>query len=154
MVSQRMPATRCTESNFSLPSSFWRAPAEMDRWFASLVDALAPAGLSSTGAAAASLWEDADGLHVELDLPGVKAEDLEITTSQGRLRMVANRRTPEGERKYYLNQQRFGRVERLVTLPEQYDPDSIQAELHDGVLHVCLTKRPEAQPRKVEVRTG
>ena len=41
---------------------------------------------------------------------------------------------------------------RTVTLPESIDPDSIAAELTDGVLHVMVTKKPEAQPKRIEIR--
>lgn len=42
-------------------------------------------------------------------------------------------------------------VARVLSLPEAADPDHIQAELHDGVLHVTLTKKPEAQPKRITV---
>jgi HSP20 family protein len=39
-----------------------------------------------------------------------------------------------------------------VTLPESIDPDSIAAELTNGVLHVTVSKKPEAQPKRIEIK--
>jgi HSP20 family molecular chaperone IbpA len=39
-----------------------------------------------------------------------------------------------------------------VSLPDTVDPETIAAELTNGVLHVTITKVPEAQPKKIEVK--
>jgi HSP20 family molecular chaperone IbpA len=41
-----------------------------------------------------------------------------------------------------------------VSLPETVDPNTITAELTNGVLHVTITKLPEAQPKKIDVRVS
>jgi hypothetical protein len=48
----------------------------------------------------------------------------------------------------------YGKVERQISLPETADPESIEAELRDGVLHLNFKKKPEAQPRKISVKIG
>ena len=39
-----------------------------------------------------------------------------------------------------------------MTLPESIDPESIAAELTNGVLHVTVSKKPEAQPKRIEIK--
>ena len=46
----------------------------------------------------------------------------------------------------------YGKVERQITLPETADPESIEAELRDGILHLTFKKKPEAQPRRISVK--
>jgi HSP20 family protein len=104
--------------------------------------------------APASLWEEEGRYCVAVDLPGVKLEDIDITLEKNALRIVAERKAPEEDRKYWHQERSYGRVERLITLPETVDPEGINAELHEGVLHLALAKRPESQPRKISVKAN
>lgn len=101
--------------------------------------------------APASVWEDETSYHVELDVPGVSREDIDLTLDKGELEIVAERKRPEGERKGWHEERGYGKVTRTLALPETIDPDSIQAELSDGVLHVTVAKSPAAQPRRIDV---
>jgi HSP20 family protein len=131
------------------------AARQMDRWMQQLFGDNAVAGEAWSAPLAA--WEDAGHWHVEADLPGVKADQLELVVHQGKLRLAFERKAPEGEaaeaRSWYQNR-RFGKFETYLNLPDTIDADSIQAELKDGVLHVSFAKRAEAQPKKVEVKIG
>jgi len=109
-------------------------------------------GSACTAFAPANLWEEEGKWSVELELPGVKQEDLDITLEKNVLRITATRRAPEGERKYYHEERTYGQLERHFTLPETVDSDRIEAVLEDGVLRLTLSKKPEAQPKKIEVR--
>ncbi|TWT95251.1 Spore protein SP21 [Botrimarina colliarenosi] len=104
--------------------------------------------------APASLWEADNRLHVELDVPGVAQDAVEVTVENGQLAIVVER-TPSAEPPTYLyNERRFGKVTRSLDLPDTVDPESVEAELKNGVLHVSIAKRPETQPRKIEVRVS
>ena len=99
-----------------------------------------------------SMWEDADSIHVELDVPGVVKENVELTFEKSTLKIVTQRTAPSEERKGLVDQRRYGQTTHTVTLPETVDPDSINAELADGVLHVTISKRPETLPRRIEIK--
>jgi HSP20 family protein len=99
----------------------------------------------------ANLWEEEGKWCVELELPGVKQDAIDITLEKNVLRVTATRPAPEGERKYLHAERTYGHYKRHFTLPETVDPDGIEALLADGVLHLTLTKKPEAQPKKIEV---
>jgi len=98
------------------------------------------------------VWEDDQHLYVELDLPGFDREDVELTFDKGRLHIAAERKAPEGERNYLHRERGYGRVERVLSLPETIDPENVDAELRGGVLYLKLSKKPEAQPRRIEVK--
>jgi HSP20 family protein len=100
----------------------------------------------------ASVWEEEGSYHVELDVPGVSRENVELTFEKGTLRITTERMAPEETRTGLVDERRYGKVTRTVTLPESIDPESIAAELTHGVLHVTVSKKPEAQPKRIEIK--
>jgi HSP20 family protein len=100
----------------------------------------------------ASVWEDADSYHVELDVPGVTRDHVDVTFEKGTLRVTTERLSPEENRTSLVDERRYGKVTRTVALPETIDPESIAAELTDGVLHVTVAKKPESQPKRIEIK--
>ena len=102
----------------------------------------------------ASIWEADNMFHIEVDAPGVKQEDVELTFDKGTLQITMERKAPEGERTNWHNERGYGKVSRSVSLPDTVDPETIAAELTNGVLHVTITKLPEAQPKKIDVRVS
>jgi HSP20 family protein len=104
--------------------------------------------------APASIWEAENVFHIEVDAPGVKKEDVDVTFDKGALQISLERKAPEGERTSWHSERGYGKVARTVGLPETVDPNTITAELTDGVLHVTITKLPEAQPKKIDVKVS
>lgn len=104
--------------------------------------------------APASIWEADNVFHLEIDAPGVAKENVELTFEKGTLQITLERKAPEGERTNYHNERGYGKVSRSVSLPETVDPNTITAELTNGVLHVTISKLPEAQPKKIEVKVS
>lgn len=104
--------------------------------------------------APASLWEADEKLHLELDAPGVTAENVEVTVENGELSVQLERSAGEDPPTFAYNERRFGKVTRTVDLPDTVDPESVEAQLRDGVLYVSIAKRPETKPRRIEVRQG
>lgn len=108
----------------------------------------------ATWRAPASIWEADNTFHIELDAPGVKKDDVELTFDKGALQVTLERKAPEGERTNWHNERGYGKISRAVSLPDTVDPETISAELVDGVLHVTVTKRPEAQPKRIDVKVS
>lgn len=102
--------------------------------------------------APASVWEEDAAYHVELDVPGVVREDIELTFDKGKLTIAVERKAPEDRGKHWHEERGYGKAIREVALSKQVDPDSIAAELTGGVLHVTVAKTPEEQPKKIEVK--
>ena len=108
----------------------------------------------ATWRAPASIWEAENVFHIEVDAPGVTREDVELTFDKGALQISLERKAPEGERTSWHNERGYGKVSRSISLPDTVDPNTITAELTNGVLHVTITKLPEAQPKKIDVKVS
>jgi HSP20 family protein len=100
-----------------------------------------------------NIEEQDDAYVVEAELPGVKREDVNIEVVGNELSITGE--IKEQERKGILRKEtrRVGRFEYRVTLPEQVDPDGIDAKLNDGVLSVRIPKSQAAQRRRIEVKS-
>jgi HSP20 family protein len=129
------------------------ARQEMDRLFGRFFGPETPYARGGWYAPLAA-WEDEQHFYVEVELPGVSKDDFELITHEGKLRISGERKAPEGERHYWRNERFYGAFDRTIALPESVDWDNIDAELTNGVLRITLHKRPEAQPRKVEIKTA
>jgi HSP20 family protein len=103
-------------------------------------------------AGAGSVWEDEGAWHIEMDVPGVARDDVELTYDKGELCITAERKAPLEKKAGSTDERRYGKMVRTVSLPESVDPDTIDAQLADGVLHVSVSKKPEAQPKRIEVK--
>jgi HSP20 family protein len=108
----------------------------------------------ATWRAPASIWEADNSFHIDVDAPGVNKDDVELTFDKGTLQVTLERKAPEGERTNWHNERGYGKISRSVSLPETVDPETISAELVSGVLHVTITKRPEAHPKKIDVKVS
>ena len=127
------------------PVGPWR---EFDELHARLDQVLGPWGQNvRTGAwrPLADVTESDDAYVVELEVPGVKREDITVETT-GRV-LVVSGQTQESERR----NRRTGRFEYRASLPANADSDGITAELADGILNVRVPKGDRDKARRVEV---
>lgn len=95
--------------------------------------------------------------HVMLlaDMPGVKAEDLNIDLHENVLTLTGDVATPDGpEETDLFREYRTGKYYRQFTLSQVIDQPKIEAELRDGVLRLKLPKVEKAKPRKISVKAG
>ena len=99
--------------------------------------------------------ETQEGFLFKADVPGIKQEDLEVTMTGNRLTITGKREadTKEATDTYYACERSYGSFTRAFMLPEGTGSgDHIQAELNDGVLTLLLPKKPELQPRRIELK--
>jgi HSP20 family protein len=110
-----------------------------------------PFGVLPGRAAPVDVEETDDAFVVELDLPGVRREDVSIDLRDDELFVTGESR--ERERKGTLRRQtrRVGAFEHRIALPGEVDPDSVKATLNDGVLTIQLAKAKRSQPRHIEI---
>lgn len=111
-------------------------------------------GSKSAPIAPASLWEEENRWRLEVDLPGVEREGIDITVEKNTLRLTADRPAPQEEHAYAHQERVYGQIQRVFTLPEAIDADQIEAELVSGVLRLSLAKKPEMQPKKIQVKSN
>ena len=93
---------------------------------------------------------------IHADLPGVKPEQIEVTTEDGTLTIKGSRESSKKEeRKNYSRVERFsGSFMRRFTLPEQADCGNVSAETRDGVLELTIPKIEKAKQQKITVKKG
>lgn len=92
--------------------------------------------------AAIDVCEKDRQIVVEMEMPGVKPEDLVILVQHSRLEVKAlKREEPLPEGGTYLRVEReYGPIHRFVDLPSSVDPDSARASLQNGILVIVLEK--------------
>ena len=100
------------------------------------------------------IYEDAEGIHVQADMPGVSKDRLTVQVDRDTLLIEGEAKIemPEGMNALYADV-RSTRYRRSFTLSSELKSDAIDANLKDGVLSVRIPKREEAKPRRIEVRT-
>jgi HSP20 family protein len=107
-------------------------------------------------APALDISERKDAYLVSVELPGVKADDLDITLEDGLLTIQGERQftSESSEQQYHRVERRYGSFRRSITLPSQVKADAIEASFENGVLEVVVPKAEEAKPKKITVRAG
>ena len=127
---------------------------EMDRLLTGIVgpaaDGLWPAVFR--GQPAVNVWEKDDALIVEMEVPGTKSDEVDVSVAGGELSIRINRPdTAEEDVKYHRRERPVGLFSRVVRLPVEVDAGRVEAELRDGVLSITCPKAESAKPRKINV---
>jgi HSP20 family protein len=100
------------------------------------------------------ILEATDELRVVADVPGAKAEDIDINFEQGVLTIHARVRPRQPEDvNYLLREYGVGDFHRVFEVSENIDAQRITAEHADGVLVLHLPKAEKAKARRIEVRS-
>lgn len=112
-------------------------------------------GSLSTGewSPAVDIREEGDRFVIHADLPGVNAQDMDVTMEQGVLTIKGERKSEsKTEKEGYKRVERvWGSFYRRFTLPETADAEQISAKTNQGVLEVVIPKKPAVQPKKIAV---
>jgi HSP20 family protein len=128
----------------------------MDRfWDEGFLRQFAPMGPWSEGSLAVDVYETGESVVVKTSIPGVKAEDIDLS-------IVGDTLTIKGETKeeqeikrenYLRHERRFGSVCRTVTLPGGLLADKAEADYTDGILTLTIPKAEEIKPKSIKVTT-
>jgi HSP20 family protein len=91
-------------------------------------------------------------VDVYLFAAGLDAKSLDISIQQNLLAVSGERKVPVDEAADYYRQERFdGEFRRVITLPDDVDPDRVEAKYHDGVLQITVQRREAVRPRQITV---
>ncbi len=107
----------------------------------------------ATGAGYPVDIREEDGhLYVDAELPGFKNDEIDVSVADDMLTIQAERsaETPKG--RPHLQERQFTRVQRSFRLPSSVDPDSVEAKLEGGVLHLDMKESESQRARKIEVK--
>lgn len=88
--------------------------------------------------------------HIDVDLPGVKKEDINIDIDENKLIISGERNFKEEikEEDYYKVETSFGKFQRVFNLPDNIDTENITASNENGVLEVNIPKLKKEQTKK------
>jgi HSP20 family protein len=100
--------------------------------------------------------EGKEAYYIDVDLPGVKKEDINVDVKDNILIISGKRETKSEvkEDEYYKIESSYGKFQRSFTLPEKVDLENISASCEDGVLEVVIPKLQieENSAKKIEIK--
>ena len=143
--------TPVLQSRLSTFPGFSDLAREVDRVFDEFSNGNAKPAEAVSTSAPVTLWDDEKHVYLEVDLPGFQIDDLELTMQDGRLWIRGERKAPQRQGKCWYNERRYGRFERVISMSDTVESGSVQAELSNGVLHITLAKKPEAQAHRIPI---
>jgi HSP20 family protein len=103
---------------------------------------------------AMDVYETDEKVVVTVELPGIKAEDVEVSVEDATLTVSGTREfTSEvTEESYHRIERRYGSFSRAVSLPPQVDTGKVEARFEDGVLAVEVPKVEKAKPKRIQIK--
>ncbi|MDA8444335.1 Hsp20/alpha crystallin family protein [Paracidovorax valerianellae] len=134
--------------------------AEMDRLQREMQQAfdLSPTirGFARNGFPALNVGGTPQSIEVYAFAPGVDPATLEVHLERGLLSIAGERKSAIGEADAkataHINERFDGKFRRVITLPDDADPDAVNAQLRDGVLRITVQRRASAQPRRITIQ--
>ena len=129
---------------------------EMDDLFDRVMGPLDRKWLTPLTVPSFDLAETDDNIEICMDLPGLKADDIDIDVT-GRSVRISGKREEEKEEKgktFHRVERHSGSFSRSITLPCAVEEDKVAADYQDGVLKVTLPKAAEAKTHKVKVKSN
>jgi HSP20 family protein len=98
--------------------------------------------------------ETDEQIVVTVELPGMRAEDVEVSVEESTLTVGGSREfsSEVEQERYHRIERRYGAFSRAVTLPPQVDTSKVDARFSDGVLRIEIPKVEKAEPTKITVK--
>ena len=108
-----------------------------------------------TWAPAVDVAEDADVIHVKVEVPGMDQKDLRINFEDGVLTVSGERQFERrDDRSYHRIERSYGAFVRTFSLPRSVEPGKIVANYTNGVLEIEIPKKEESKPKQIEINVG
>lgn len=147
------------DTYLSVPSRFFadldRVRGEFDSMFGWGGTSRAIRSTSGGSYPAINVGHSPQAVDVHVFAPGIDAQRTEITLDRGVLTIAGERPTdlpPESAKtSVHARERHSGKFRRTINLPDDVDPNQVQASYRDGVLHVHLRRRDVVQPRRIVI---
>jgi len=98
---------------------------------------------------------------MEMDLPGLTEKDVEINLKDRLLSITSEQEVKKEEEKkdssgaqYLIRERRSSAFSRRFTLPEDIDAALVEANFANGVLTITIPRKPESQPRQIQIKSA
>jgi HSP20 family protein len=106
------------------------------------------------GNPAIDLYQTDDSVVVKATLPGLQAEDVDISVTGDRISLRGELKAEHEEKNatYHLREQRYGAFERSLPLPTAVKTDKAKAEFENGILTITLPIAEEVKPKSITIK--
>jgi HSP20 family protein len=105
---------------------------------------------------AIDLYETSDEVVLKATLPGMKAEDVQISVTGDVVTLRGEFKSQNGNgdknATYHLREQRYGTFERTLRLPSDVQSDKAKAEFENGILTITLPKSEAVKPKIINIK--
>ncbi len=134
--------------------------AELDRLQRELQQSydLSPSirGFARGGFPAMNIGNTPQSVEIYAFAPGLDPAGIDVQIEKGVLTIAGERKVDlppqDGKATVHIDERFAGRFRRVLTLPDDIDPNAVSARYRDGVLHVSLQRRAAAQPRRIAIQ--
>ena len=136
----------------SVFDELWRLQQEVDELFGSWSSPLGIRSLPRGSFPAINVGQTAERVDVYLFAPGIDPKSLDLSMQQNLLTVSGKREVLAREEADYYRQERFsGEFRRVISLPEDLDPERVQARYVNGIVQISVQRRESARPRQIEI---
>ena len=100
--------------------------------------------------------EGAKHIRIKAEIPGVDADDIDVSIDGGRLHIKGEKKheNKENNENYHRIEQSYGYFNRSFDLPCEVDPEKVDAKFKNGILKLTLKKTKKSKPARIEVKSG
>ncbi len=140
----------------SLPGSLfdelWQLQQEVDDLFGSWSPPLGIRSVPRGSFPAVNIGQTAERVHVYVFAPGIDPKSLDISIQQNLLTVKGNREIKvEADVEYYRQERFSGEFRRVISLPEDVDPERVHATYADGIVQIGVARRESPRPRQIHI---
>ena len=131
-------------------------PTELYNWNRLLDSFLDDVPMWNTRTPAVDVREEETRYLMEVELPGMSDKDIELKVEDNILTLSSKKEEAKEEKKngFLIRERRQAEFCRTFVLPKDVDREQVHAEFKNGLLLVSVPKKPEAQPRKIDVKVN
>ncbi|RZB37567.1 MAG: HSP20 family protein [Desulfobacteraceae bacterium Eth-SRB2] len=143
------------------PTRGWRSPfdeleriqREMD-WLSEGLTGRPSTEFSAGVFPLVNVTEDKDNYYVRAELPGIKADKVDMSVTGNSLSIAGERKITPENGDYHRREREEGKFSRIISFPMQIDQSKVEAQASDGILTVVLPKSETEKPRQIAVKAA
>ncbi len=120
----------------------------------------APVSSATFTAPRVDVRETGEAYVMDMDLPGLSEKDVEINLKDRVLSISSVQEAEREDKKkdddveYLIRERRSASFSRRFTLPQDINPEKVEANFRNGVLTITIPRKPESQPRQIAIKTA
>ena len=113
-------------------------------------------GVSRSGFPAINIGSTPKSVEIYAFVPGISPSSIDVQLEKGVLTISGERTSilppPDAPATAHIDERFFGRFRRVISLPDDIDPNAVQAKYSDGVLQISMQRVEASQPRRISIQ--